>query len=484
MNQKLLHIKNWLLVFGVFLIAINMSGCKKFLQVEVPSTSVSQDNVYNTDATAIAVLSGVYTDLVSIVSGTDGFSLLSGLSADELTLASTVTNQKLIAFYSNQLSSGLSVSFGTNYWNDAFYLLFTCNAAINGLEKSTTLSGAVKTQLLGEAKFARALLYFYLVNYYGDVPLVLTTDPNVSRLLPRTRTQEIYEHIVGDLKDAQNVLSNSFLDATLLKSSPERIRPTKWAATALLARTFLYVSQYENAETEASTIITNTGQFALTPVGGVFLKNSTEAIWQLQPISLNRNTEDAMTFELPVTGPNRDKNPVYLSAQVLNAFEDGDIRRKTGGWVDSVIAGGTTYFFPAKYRATTTTGSSFTEYLMFFRLAEQYLIRAEARVKQNNIQGAKEDIDVIRTRAGLSGTTANDEPSLLTAILRERQVELFTELGHRWFDLKRMNKIDDVMSVVTPLKATNITWQPDQHLYPIPYNDILKNPNLTQNPGY
>jgi hypothetical protein len=113
------------------------------------------------------------------------------------------------------------------------------------------------------------------------------------------------------------------------------------------------------------------------------------------------------------------------------------------------------------------------------RLAEQYLIRGEARAHQNNVQGAQEDLNIIRSRAGLGATTANDESSLLAVIETERQVELFAEWGHRWFDLKRTGRADAVLSLE---KAPN--WQSTDRLYPIPFEEIKINPSLTQNPGY
>jgi hypothetical protein len=488
MNKKLKNIKKLLLLSMILLIASSNIGCKKFLDVKAPSTSVNEGNVYNNDATAIAVLTEIYSEMVMSsgeFSGQLGISVLSGLSADELVVDGSVSTETLIAYYRNQLRTGpgLGANYGTSYWGIAFQRIFQCNAALEGLNKSTSLTTAVKTQLLGEAKFIRALNYFYLVNYYGDVPIVLTTDPNVNKVLPRSAERDVYEQIVADLKDAQSLLSNFFLDATLLKSTAERVRPTKWVATALLARTYLYLGQYTDAETEADSIINNSSQFSLASINSVFLRNSEEAIWQLQPVERGRNTEDGFTFVLPPTGPNWYNNPVYLSTRLLNAFEPTDARRQNGGWVDSIISGGVTYFFPAKYRATTTSGSV-TEYLMVFRLAEQYLIRSETRAHLNNIQGGKDDLNVIRTRANLPGISANDQLSLLAAIQKERQVELFTELGQRWLDLKRTGTVNDVMNEVTPLKATGAVWNSYQQLYPIPYSDIQKNPNLIQNMGY
>jgi starch-binding outer membrane protein, SusD/RagB family len=486
MDTTFRNLKGYLLVTALMFVAVNNMSCKKFLDVKAPSTLLNEDNVYASDETAIAVLTQIYATLVSEadVSGQTGISVLSGLSADELTLASVVTNEQLIAHYRNLLRTGRNANYGTSFWRSSMTRVFWCNAAIEGLTKSSSLTPGVKSQLLGEAKFIRSLLYFYLVNYYGDVPLVLTTNPNVTRLLPRSPKEHVYDQIVADLKDAESLLSGSFPNVTLLKPTSERVRPTKWAAAALLARTYLYLGEYADSESEASAIIANNAQFSLCDsIKNVFLKNSTEAIWQMQPVESGRNTKDAFTFMLPSTGPNRDNNPVYLSGQFLNAFESGDHRRQSGGWVDSVISGGITFYFPAKYRANITTGSA-TEYLMMFRLAEQYLIRAEARAQQSNIEGAKADLNEIRTRAGLPNTVANDQAALLTAILNERQVELFTEMGQRWFDLKRTGTIDAVMTQVTPLKANGANWQSYQQLFPVPYDDILRNPNLTQNPGY
>lgn len=474
---------------GVLFIFIVPVGCKKFVTPDAPTTSINEENVYRTDATAIAVLTGIYAPMVnnSLFSGSAGISLLSGLSADELTLANVVTDNRLIAYYKNELRTGPNESYGIELWRDIFYYIFKCNAALEGLSKSGSLTPSVKKQLLGEASFMRAFFYFYLVNFVGDAPLVLTTDPDVNAVLSRSAVPLVYQQIVTDLKEAQQFLSENFLNKDLQNYSgtPERVRPTKWAATALLARTYLYLAEYANAEMEASKIINNTIQFSLPiNLNSVFQKNGAEAIWQLQPVQTGHNTEEAFVFILPVTGPNATANPVYLSAQILNAFDPADLRRKGGNWVDSVIVSGTTWYFPAKYKATNTSSGGASEYLMVFRLAEQYLIRAEARAQQNKIGDAQKDLNIIRTRAGLPNTKANDKATIVAAVLNERQVEFYTEWGHRWLDLKRTHNVDVVMNAVTPLKANGRTWQTYQQLYPVLYNDILLNPHLNQNSGY
>jgi hypothetical protein len=121
---------------------------------------------------------------------------------------------------------------------------------------------------------------------------------------------------------------------------------------------------------------------------------------------------------------------------------------------------------------------------MLLRLAEQYLIRAEARAQLNNVNGAQSDLNTIRSRAGLSIIMPNDKNTLLDAILHERKVELFTELGHRWFDLKRTGHVDAVMSIEAPKKINGMGWKSYQQLYPLPLTDLQRDQNLVQNPGY
>lgn len=469
-------------------LVICVSSCKKLIEIDAPQTSINEENVYRSDVTAIAAVTSIYATLsdqsdAAGVTGNMSLSLLLGLSSDELTLYGGVTDNRLIAYYRNSLVSTPSQNYGSEFWSRLYNYLFRCNAAVEGLSSSNSLTPSVKQQLLGEAKFMRGFFYFHLLNIFQNVPLSLTTDPTVNAVLPQATKQEIFQQIINDLIDAQSLLSPEFLNGNLYKYSgvAERIRPTKWAASALLGRVYLYNEDYPNAELQASAVIDQSALFGLVPLSNIFLKNSYEAIWQLQPVRTNRNTEDAFTFILPATGPtaSANLNPVYLSTQLLNAFENNDQRKVN--WVNSVSVGSNTYHYPFKYKATSTSGSV-TEYLMILRLVEQFLIRAESRVQQNNISGAQNDLNEIRARAGLANTSANDKASLMNAILHERQIELFTELGHRWFDLKRTNTVNAVMSIVAPLKGS--TWSSNWQLYPIPFDDIQRNSKLFQNPGY
>ncbi|OQP59245.1 hypothetical protein A3860_37975 [Niastella vici] len=486
-----LKIKNWLikqLIVAVIVMSslILPSSCKKFVEIEPPVTSISGAGVYNLDATAIAVLTGIYANLSSRSNYGIGIgdlatlSLSAGLSADEFTLYSGVSNTKYIAYYRNNLTSAKD---GFEFWNSIYSYIFTCNSAIEGLNNSSSLTPSVKQQLLGEAKFMRAFFYFYLANLYGDVPLILNTDYKVNAALARSPKAQVYLQIIADLKDAQDLLTAFYVNG-VINNTAERVRPNKWAATALLARAYLYTNDWANAEAQATAIISNTNLYSLTTLNSTFLKNSSESIWQLQPVNSGWNTEDAKVFNLFSTpvGLSNTK-PAYLSSTLLNSFEVNDKRliNWVGKYTDTTPNPDVDYYFPYKYKSATN-GLIVSEYLMVFRLAEQYLIRSEARAQQGNISDATSDLNAIRFRAGLPNTAATTQSSLLTAIQHERQIELFSEWGHRWLDLKRLNSIDSVMNVVCTQKGG--TWDKKWQLYPIYIGDIQKDNNLTQNPGY
>ncbi|MCR8556932.1 RagB/SusD family nutrient uptake outer membrane protein [Mucilaginibacter sp. BJC16-A38] len=467
-----------------FMLLVLLSACKKLVEIPPSSAAINSDNVYNNNATAASVLNGIYGTLsaqdYNASSVPAAYEYLS-LSADELVLYDR-NNPTLGPFYRNALSPSLGID-GQDPWVNCYPVIFQANDVIRGVTASANLSLALKQQLLGEAYFVRAYCYFYLVNLYGDVPLVTGTDFKINSVVARAPKDMVWQQIVADLKLAATDLSADFLGGDALSASTERTRPTKWAATALLARAYLYNKDYPNAITVSSALISNTAQFSLDSLQDVFLKNSSETIWALQPVFNypGSSTGEGSLFNLPLTGPSTggDVYPVYLSNFVLNAFETGDQRKIN--WVNQATVGGVTYNYPYKYKAGRFA-PSLVEYAIQFRLAEQYLIRAEAEVSSDPAAAVR-DLNVIRSRAGLPGYTgAMDNPSLLTAILHERQVELFTENGHRWLDLKRTTTVDAVMSQVSTQKGG--TWNTNQQLYPIPLSQILADPNLKQNVGY
>lgn len=481
-----------LIVLCLMFLFTLISGCKKFIEVEGPVTSINSANVYNTDFTAASVLTGIYSDMSEGYGsgGLASLTLFSGLSSDELTLFGGVTSSAttFIPYYTNSLSNLNALNHSSNIYST----IYTINSAIEGLTESNKLTQSVKMQLLGEAKFMRGFCYLYLTGLYGDVPLVLTTDYKINSVISKSPKSTIYTQIIADLKDAQNLLSDQYLKADAMTAyaprAEERVRPTKWAATALLARAYLYDGRWSDSEKEASLVINHSSLYKLTDLASTFLKNNAEAIWQLQPVSLGRNTEDAFLFVLPSSGPSTlsGGRNFCLSQYLMDSFETNDLRAKV--WVKSVNVKGATYYYTFKYKVSDL---DVTEYNVVLRLAEQYLIRAEARIQNGDIENGITDLNFIRDRATDKTPGAVQLPELpsslnkndaLKAVLHERQVELFMEWGHRWFDLKRMGYIDEVMAKVAKEKGG--TWNANWQLYPFVRLDLQFDPNLVQNPGY
>jgi len=480
------------------------TACKKLTDAGLPKTLLTDEITFAGDATAIAAITSAYATISNMNIPADPFKsigLRAGLSADELSFfanypSSTSGFDDLQKYYQNAVTPANATP-----WVQCYSFIFNANVAISNLNKSNTLTPKVKEQLLGEMKFIRAFMYFYLVNLYGDVPLSLSGDYTVNEQIGRTPKAEVYQQMISDLTEAQAVLSDGYVDATLLASSTERVRPNKWAATAMLARCYLYTGDYEKAEAQSTAVINNTSLYRLSALNEAFLKNSQETIWSTQPVGTltQANTAEGRVFILTASGPNTT-NSVSLSSQQMAAFSPGDLRGTVGYWIGSVTAAGTTYFYPTKYKIGSTSTAT-AEYSMMLRLGEQYLIRAEARTKLGKADAAVEDLNTLRTRARAPQTAAVPNPlppisstlsssELMTAVMKERQTELFTEWGHRWLDLKRSGTIDAVMTVVTPLKVTSSTspnsWNSAYSLYPIPQLEMDRSPLLNghQNPGY
>jgi starch-binding outer membrane protein, SusD/RagB family len=466
--------------FNLLLITcfIGLAGCKKFIDIDPPITSAGSATVYTNNAEAAAVLTGIYGKMVAeasnFSSGSQSIAVSAGLSADEFETYSNIG-----VYHQNLYANSQSVNVSP-MWGEFYRYIYVANAALEGLSKSTAVSDSVKRQLNGEAKFIRAFLYFHLVNLWGDVPLILSTDYHANQLASRTASATVYTQIIADLDGARNLLSDHFVSPTGAATT-ERVRPNKAAATALLARVYLYNGDWQKAEALSTEVINNSRYSLLSNLNDVFLMNKNEAIWQIPPVTSGYNTREGYTL-IRTTAPT-NLEPVSLTPFVISAFEPGDQRKKN--WVDSITISGKKYYYPKKYKVKGgATGTPVTEYLMVFRLAEMYLVRAEAEAQLEKITEARDDLLTLRRRAGLADATltANDKPSLLVAVMHERRVELFTEWGHRWLDLKRSGNVDAVMSAICPLKGG--TWDTRYQLYPIPLNEILNDPNLIQNPGY
>jgi starch-binding outer membrane protein, SusD/RagB family len=462
------------------LTCVTLLGCKKFLQIDPPKTEQVPGSIFNNSETANSAMLTIFGKMSSLTSVTAyDLSFLTGIAGDEL-VNNLSTAQDI---YINAIDPKNSETNG--FWSDAYTVIYAANQVYESAGKSSAISSNLKNQLTAEAAFLRAYWYFYLVNLYGAVPLIISTDYSASATANRQPAAKVYEQIITDLKYAQENLNASYVGPDGVSPVTERIRPSKAVATALLSRVYLYTNKYKDAENLSTSLISASTNYNLEPLDKVFLKESKEAIWQIMALNGSSfNTEEGNLY-IPTTVPSTESKPT-ISDQLFSSFENGDNRKSNwiGTFTDTEPDPDKNYYYPFKYKVQT--GSDQQEYAVIFRLAEQYLIRSEARTNLNDLAGAISDIDMIRDRAGLP-LLKNTNPDIskegiLSAILKERRVELFVEQGHRWLDLKRTKSIDAVMAPATALKGG--IWSDNKQLWPIPYSELLKAKNLTQNPGY
>jgi len=367
----------------------------------------------------------------------------------------------------------------TGAWQAAYRTINETNLFVkNFTPKIALVTPAKADQYLGEAKYIRALSYFYLVNLWAQpysftagathlgVPLILeaAADPfALSNNVPRATVKAVYDQIEADLLDAEAKLPATYLDAYTKTS-----RATKPAARALLARLYLYKKDYTKAATYANTIITS-GLHALQATPDVPFRTYTtsESIFSVAfDGGDNPNTNNSLGQHYG----SQARADLPLAATFVALFNPIDLRRTS---LMRVASGNT---WTTKYNAGTTDWAPISRY------AEILLIRAEALA--NLASGTTADaaaitlLNQIRTRAGVPSVTPTTKQDLLDAIYLERRFELYAE-GQGSLDYLRTGRDIPAHSGV-PLTA----WGSNYCVLPIPFYDLQKNPNLVPNPGY
>lgn len=457
--------------FLILLIIITaaFTSCKKLVEVEVPKSNLLRKNLFNNDKSAESALNGMYAHIRGngLLCGDSYFGAIKlyGWYSDEFDYYASPTSDNY-KFYQYQLFPDTR-SIQT-MWQHSYQTIFMANAILEGEKEAHNLAQDVKDRMIGEALFVRAIMHFYLSNLYGDIPFVTSTDFHITRLQPKISVKEVYKLALEDLLKAESLLKESY-------PTSERVRPNKWVVKSLLSRVYLYNEDWNNASIKSAEVIAQSQLYKLeSDLNNVFLKGSKEAIWQIKPGTETANARDAsliLTYDPYIT----DGAPV--SKGLLNAHEPGDQRKEK--WIGTFMWGDVEWKYINKYKQGSVTTPASLEYSILFRLAEQYLIQAEALAQQNNLDGALQYLNMIRNRAGLPSFSSSSKEDILEAILKERRIELSTEYGHRFFDLKRTKNAEKYLKSVKP------SWKNEWLYWPIPQFEIDTNPNLLpQNPGY
>jgi len=454
--------RNCFIISGVFIGAFLINSCEDFVEVELPSSQLNTEDVFTDKASAHAAMTAIYAQMRDggVVSD---LSYYLGLYSDELDLYGSGTTDAEKFYQNTLLPSDRKIS---SWWQGAYFLIYSSNSIIENIENATELSKEDIDQIHGEALFVRPLLHYNLSLLYGPIPYVKNTDYKEYGQTLRSPESEILDLVEQDLLEAISLLPVNYLNF-------DRTRPNKAVAMALLSRVYLNNKDWAKAEKMATAVIEQTNMYSWEDnLDNVFLKESKSTLWQWYPKFDGNNTADGNLFIFTSVPPNN----VALTQSLIESFDTND--KRLSKWVRGVSNEENTWSHPFKYKEKGSTQPT-REYYILFRLAELYLIRSEARTYLENLGGAASDLNKVRQRAGLLPVESIDKETLVNLIMLERQHELFTESGHRFFDLKRSQSLDNEL---LPLKSG---WDTTDRLLPIPEEELLLNSNLQpQNPGY
>ncbi|MDR0726005.1 MAG: RagB/SusD family nutrient uptake outer membrane protein, partial [Prevotellaceae bacterium] len=406
-------------------LALSFVSCDKLLDVELPSNIISREDVFSDIDVARTAVNGLYAQNF-FVNNIYEYMLPLYLSniADEAYHNSVNYDPLRYNSYSP------TTSYIGHLWTYPYKAILLSNDLIEQLSATSVFTEEEQKEHIGEAKYFRAYGYFVLVNLFGDVPWVKSANVLETSLQPRESKEKIISDTDGIIDDLQ------YAETTLAGSDNAKTRVTKAAASALLARVYLYHEEWANAEAKADEVIKTSGYELDPDLDNVFLRASKEAIFSASSSASMPSYVDRTYLCVYLLNASYFK----LTDDLANSFEEGDLRKEK--WLKDEK----TYYHCWKYKRNSASAAGDAEDLVLLRLSEQYLIRAEARAQQGKLTEAIADVNAIRQRAGLSNLSQTlSKEEVLLAIENERRHELFLEEGHRWWDLVRTGRADAVL---------------------------------------
>lgn len=463
-------------IASLLLLSCMFSCSSDFLDID-PEQNVSSEKAITDVNTLQTAINGVYSKLQSPDYYGRSMYVIPELMADNLALSTRNTGRYLDY-------DGFVVSeedtFADGLWNTLYEVIVNASKAIDGAEKLEAISPEQQEQidqLTGEAYAIRALAHFDLVrlfaqpyNFTADashlgVPVINRSEDN--EISPaRNTVKEVYDQINSDLSVAMEKIAADRKDG----------RFTSYAVKALAARAYLYQEDYDNAIVWSTEVI-NDGGFSLisnTDYPELWAQEfNTESIFEI----VNTIADNAGTNGLGHYFDPDGYADALVTTDLYNSYAGNDVRleairlgAKTGAEEEALFV----YKFPK--------GTSRDDNVRILRLAEQFLIRAEAYAKTGKDAEARADLLKVVNRA-TPGISEIDESGteLTDRIIEERRKELAFE-GHRLFDLNR-NKRD--VRIIQSENSIEVSYPNDRFILPIPLNEINANPDiLPQNPGY
>jgi hypothetical protein len=463
---------------GSLFVVLAMTSCSKSFITKTPNTSLLTSQAIGNASALQGALTGAYNELDQVAVYGRDFPVIGDLMADN-TYVQLKNSNRYISQYNYSVTKVDAVP--GEVWPSCYAAILRVNQVL-----ATTLTGTDIDQIKAQAYAIRALMYFKLVTYFATpytsdtsalgVPLVLSYSPYA--LPTRNSVGEIYTQIVSDLKAALPIAPPYVNSVTL----------NKYAIEGLLARVYLYMGDYTDAETTAADVINNGGFTLVTPANLVsFWDNpgihtdQVEVMFELDEDVLVNNGFDNLGG-IYVNG----YSDLYCSYQLDSLYSPTDARGLL------IVPGNTAAGTPALVVNKYPNGASADpDNPKVIRLAEVYLIGAEAAARNNDVTNAQGWLNALMANRDPSITYTDVGQTLINDVILERRKELAFE-GDRFFDLNRLglpiNREQNAGALPAGPNNVNliIPYPDSRRVAPIPNAEIQANPNIAseQNPGY
>lgn len=520
------------MIFTVMIITVSLSSCTKDLNITPLNTGVQTPLVVYADtANYIKTLAKLYgglnitsensTSISDIQNGDEGVpSFLRGLFACEEMSTDECVNvwgDADLFEYHNQNVTDIN-SYNTIFYERIFFNIAECNEYIRQVQPRVGgLTGTIHTEVtyyLAEARFLRALWYYYAIDMWANPPFV-TENTALSALPPQIKRADLFNYVVKELRAVSHILLPPNQQAQYYGRANRAAAWTLLAKCYLNAQVFTGTAKYDSCYTYCDSIINQGGYSLLPTYANLFLADNnvnglSEFIFPIVENAVYSQNYGGVTFIINASTNSDADNTAYYgvggwagnlaTATFFNSWTDLSGKTDTRILLRPTEAAGTIAPLAAlsqadwnvnmqlaKFRNVTSTGTpgvsttfASTNFPLF-RLGDVYLMHAEAALNLNNAAQAVTDFNIIRQRA-YGNATGNVATVALTDILPEREHELYWECQRRT-DLIRFGQFSNG-SMVWDWKGGVIGGEStpaSNNIYPIPNTDLLNNPNLVQN---
>ncbi|MFC0319860.1 MULTISPECIES: RagB/SusD family nutrient uptake outer membrane protein [Olivibacter] len=459
-----------------------VSACSNFLELE-PENQINQNNFYKTEKDFETSMVGIYATLKNLYARDIFF--ITELTTDNAEISIPTSSLAEVEFDEMTLTATNTII--QSAWNSALFTVSRCNVLLNRINEAA-IDEIAKNRIAAEARFMRALSYFFLVQAFGNTPVTDAEFNSPAQVFAADITlkpsEEVYQLIISDLLTAESQIP--------INLNPNKGQVSIGAIKTLLGKVYLTQHNYMDAAAKLKEVI-DLGHYSLVDnYKSLFQpsnENLAESIFEFKYTSgVNLGNSYSSLFTPAIIGllPDRQSGSgrINPTLSLMQAYESGDVRMSASVG-DSILTDvGMVYSrYGLKFVDMTTNNpldgsANFT----VLRYADVLLMYAEALNEQGSAD-ANTYLNLVRSRAGLNSFEKNDTEALRQAIAQERRVEFVFE-AQRWFDLKRTGKAQEVINAYYAQKGLKFSVEDHELLLPIPRREIEINPKLQQNPGY